>query len=110
MKKTVFTLAAAAFIAGILLSGCNSSSQKIEKAEDKVQKAKEDVIDAKNELNLALQDSVTDFQHVKTVFQNQILANEKSIAELKFSIARAARKTRPSMRKSWLNWKKEITI
>ncbi|MGM0621697.1 MAG: hypothetical protein ACQETJ_11675 [Bacteroidota bacterium] len=90
MKKIVFTLAATAFIAGIFLTSCNSSSQKIENAEDNVQDAKEAVVDAKSDLNQAYQDSITEFQQFKTDFQNQISANEKTIAGLKLSIADAS--------------------
>jgi len=94
MKKIVITLAATVFIAGMLLTSCNSTSQKIENAEDKVQNAKEAVVDAKSELNLALQDSVTEFQQFKTEFQNQITANEKSIAGLRLSIVDASRENK----------------
>lgn len=94
MKKIVFTLAATAFIAGILLTSCNSSSKKIENAEDKVLDAKEAVIDAQSDLNLARQDSVTEFQKFKTEFQNQISANEKSIAGLKLTIAGASQENK----------------
>lgn len=89
MKKIVFTLAATAFFAGILFTSCNSSSQKIDNAEDKVLDAQEQVIDAKIDLTQARQDSITEFQQFKTDFQNQISANEKAIAGLKLSIADA---------------------
>ncbi|MBN1819569.1 MAG: hypothetical protein JW833_02570 [Prolixibacteraceae bacterium] len=90
MKKIIFTLAVTVFIAGILVTSCNSPSQKIENAEENVLDAKEAVIDAQSDLNLALQDSVTEFQQFKTEFQNQIIANEKTIAGLKLSIAGAS--------------------
>jgi len=85
MKKIIFTLAATAFITGILLTSCNSPSQKIKNAGDKVQDAKEAVTDAESNMNLARQDSITEFQQFKTEYQNQISANEKSIAGLKLS-------------------------
>jgi predicted RNase H-like nuclease (RuvC/YqgF family) len=90
MKKIVFTLAATAFFAGILFTSCNSSSQKINNAEDKVLDAQEQVIDAKIDLTQARQDSITEFQQFKTDFQNQIIANEKTISGLKVSIADAS--------------------
>jgi hypothetical protein len=94
MKKLVFNLAATVFFAGILFTSCNSSSQKIENAEDKVLDAKEAVIDAQSDLNLARQDSVTEFQQFKTDFQNQISANEKSIAGLKINYVGANKESK----------------
>jgi hypothetical protein len=90
VKKTVYTLAATALITVTILTSCNSSSRKIDNAEDKLQNAKEAVIDAKTDLNLAVQDSITEFQQFKTESQNQIIANEKSIAGLKLSFADAS--------------------
>jgi plasmid maintenance system killer protein len=94
MRKLVCTLAASLFIAGLLFTGCTSSSKKIEHAEDKVLDAKEAVIDAQSDLNLARQDSITEFQQLKTAFQNQISANEKSIAGLKLKIVDASQENR----------------
>lgn len=94
MKKNVFTLAATAFSAVVILTSCNSSSQKIDNAEDKLDDARESVIDAKSDLNMALQDSITEFQQIKTEFQNQIIANEKSIAGLKLSFEDASQENK----------------
>ncbi len=90
MKKIVFNLTAIVFIAGILLTACNSQSQKIDNAEKNVLDAKEAVIDAQSDLNLARQDSVTEFQQFKLEFENRITANEKSIEELKVKIVNAS--------------------
>ncbi|MCA1757855.1 MAG: hypothetical protein LC649_10400 [Bacteroidales bacterium] len=94
MKKTVFTLAATAFIAVIIITSCNSSSQKIENAEDNLQNAKEAVIDARTDLNLAVLDSITEFQQFKLESQNEIIANEKSIAGLKLRFADASQENK----------------
>ncbi len=94
MKKTIFTLAATAFFAAILLAGCNSSWKKIENAEDKVKDSKEAVIDAKIDLNQARKDSLAEFQQFKTAYQNEISANEKTIAGLKLSYAGATRENK----------------
>lgn len=90
MKKIIFILAATVFSAGLLFTSCNSTSKKIENAEDDVQDAKEAVIDAQSDLNQAIQDSITEFQQFRIEYQNQILANEKSIAALKISVAKAS--------------------
>jgi len=94
MKKIVSTLAATMFVAGILLTSCFSPSQKIDNAEKKVMDAKEAVIDAQIDLNQVRQDSITEFQQFNTEFQNQIIANEKSIAALKLSFVGASRENK----------------
>lgn len=94
MKKSIFTLASTVFMSVIILTGCNSSSQKIENAEDNLQNAKEAVIDARTDLNVAVRDSITEFQQFKTESQNEIIANEKSIAGLKLSYADASQENR----------------
>ena len=40
MKKTIFMLAVTAFVAGAMLTSCQSSSEKVESAQEKVQDAK----------------------------------------------------------------------
>lgn len=90
MKKIIFTLVATVFIAGMLLTSCNTKSQKVENAEEELQDAREDVTNARIDLNLARQDSINEFQLFKTNSQNQIIANERTIAGLKLSIADAS--------------------
>ncbi len=94
MKKTLFTLSATVLITGILLTSCDSTSKKIENAEGNVLDAKEAVLDAESDLNQARQDSITEFQQFKIKHQNQILANEKSIADLRLSIAGASQENK----------------
>jgi peptidoglycan hydrolase CwlO-like protein len=84
MKNTILTLATAAFVAGTMLTGCQSSAKKVENAENKVQDAKEKVVEAKQELNKDLNDSI---QLFKKESEEKIVANEKSITELKAKIA-----------------------
>jgi hypothetical protein len=89
MKKTIFTLAITVFIVGTIFTGCVSPSQKLENAEDKVIDAKNAVLDARSELNQAYQDSITEFQQFKIEAENRIIANEKSIEELRVKIVSA---------------------
>ena len=85
MKNTILTLAVAVFMAGTMLTGCQSSAKKVENAEEKVQDAKDKVVEAKQEQNQEMNDSIQQF---KKESQEKISANEKSIAEFKARIAK----------------------
>lgn len=78
-------------MAGTMFTGCQSSSTKVENAQDKVQEAKDKVIEAKQELNQTIKDSIQQF---KKESQEQINANEKSIAEFKVKIAKERKENR----------------
>jgi outer membrane murein-binding lipoprotein Lpp len=85
MKKTLFTLAAAVCITGAMLSGCQSSADKVKEAEEKLQKANEKVDIANQELNQALKDSIQQFRKES---EADLAANEKSIAEYRIKISK----------------------
>ncbi|MBN1821920.1 MAG: hypothetical protein JW833_14455 [Prolixibacteraceae bacterium] len=91
MRKILFMLAATTFIAGAIFTGCNSPSQKLENAEENVIDAKKAVLDAQSDLNQARQDSITEYQQFKIEFENKIIANEKSIEELRTKIVSAGK-------------------
>lgn len=56
--------------------------------------AKEAVLDAESELNQARQDSITEFLKFKIEHQNQIRANEKSIADLRLGLASVSKENK----------------
>lgn len=87
MKKTIFMLAATMFVAGTILSGCSSDTQKTENAELKVEDAKADVKDAEQNLTEAQQgEEISDFQKFKNECNEEINNNERRIAELRIEI------------------------
>ncbi len=83
MKKTIFTLAVTMVIAGAMITGCQSSAEKVESAQDKVKTAEDNVTVANQELNQAIKDSIRQF---KKESEEQITAYDKSIAEFKVKI------------------------
>jgi uncharacterized protein YccT (UPF0319 family) len=80
MYKSLFILALALPLAGFMITGCQQSDSKVEKARDKLQDAEEQVVVANQELNQTLNDSI---QLFKKESGELIISYEKSIAELK---------------------------
>jgi len=77
MKKIIFTIAIMVSMVFSMFIGCQSSSKKIDNAQENVVKANE-------ELYQALKDSIQQF---RTVTQAKLIANEKQLAEYKVKIA-----------------------
>jgi len=87
MKNRVLILTVSAFMAGTVLTNCQSSAKKVENAEDKVQGAMIDLADAQKGLNKTRQDSISEYQKFKKESEEKIAAHDKSIAEFKARIA-----------------------
>lgn len=76
MKKSILTMVALAFIMGAMLSGCNSSKQKMENAE-------EDVVEANEALDQARADYLADMEQFRKEAEAETISNDQMIAELK---------------------------
>lgn len=74
MKNSILTMTAIALIASAVVTGCNTSSQKVENAEDKVAAAEQD-------LTKANQEYLADLRKYREEVAMKIAANNKSIAE-----------------------------
>ena len=93
MKKSIFTLVITVFMAGAMLTGCQTSVKKVENAQDKVQDAKDKVVIANQELDQAVKDSIRQFRKESEEWIN---ANEKRIAELRVKISKENKEIRAS--------------
>jgi peptidoglycan hydrolase CwlO-like protein len=91
MKTTIFTLAATLLITGTLFTGCQSSADKVENANEKVDEAIDNVAVAQQELNQAIRDSIQQF---KKESEEKINAYEQNIAEFKAKIAKEKNEAR----------------
>jgi len=99
MRKPILSITVIVLMVVLIMStGCNSSSKKIENAKENVQNANENVIDANQELNQALNDSIQDF---KKIAEDQITANEKSLALYKARIVKENKKNKADYEKEW---------
>lgn len=85
MKTIIFTLAATAFMAGTISTGCDSKAEKTEAAQEEVQEAKQDLKEAQNDLNTEAykQAKAEEWAAFKIETENKIASNETRIAELK---------------------------
>jgi hypothetical protein len=76
MKKTILLQIASILIFGAILTGCYSSAEKVENAQNNVAAANDD-------LNKANQEYLADVENYKIEATAKIEANNKSIAEFK---------------------------
>jgi hypothetical protein len=74
MKKSILALAACSIITGAMFTGCSTSSQKVENAQDKV-------IQANEELAIANKEYLADIDNYRTETAGRIAANDESIKE-----------------------------
>jgi hypothetical protein len=86
MKYKYFILTAIVFFAGAILTGCNTNREN--KAED----AKENVDQAYQDLKDARAEYEKDWLQFKSNAESKIIANEKSINDLKVEIKSASGK------------------
>lgn len=93
MKKSISTLAlAAAFIVALFATGCQSSSQKADKAEDKVVNAKEDLMKAEAKAAELKLKAAEEWKIFKAEAETKIGENDRSIADLRDKMKVAGKK------------------
>lgn len=79
MKKTIFTLGVTMLIAGIMIMGCQSSTKKLENAQN-------EVADAYDKLDAANDEYLADVEKYRIETAERIAVNDKSISEFKTRI------------------------
>jgi hypothetical protein len=92
MKKTISFLTATTFAVAIILTSCDSSSEKVENAQD-------DVTKATIALDEANREYLTDIEKYRVETAEKILANEKNIMELNLLIANEKKEARADYKK-----------
>ncbi|MCB2222151.1 MAG: hypothetical protein KQI35_17340 [Bacteroidetes bacterium] len=98
MKKTIFILAIATIVAGTLITSCELTNKKAEKAPDKMQNTLND-----DELQLEegrlTGDSISEYQKFKIESEEKILAFENTIADFKIKIENGKKETKAEYEK-----------
>lgn len=92
MRKSILALAACTFLAGIILTSCNSSSKKVGEAQDAV-------IEARQDLDAARKEYLADIENFRKETASRIAANDRRIAELKANIAHEKSEARADYKK-----------
>jgi hypothetical protein len=80
MKKKISRIVSLAFTACVILTGCDTPAEKVEKASV-------NVIEANQKLDKAEADYAADVETFRRESEAKIIANEKSMAELQAKIA-----------------------
>ena len=90
MKKLILSLAVVAFMAGTLSTSFGQVvDKKSEKARENLKEEKKDVVVAKHDLAVAKKDSVTEYQTLTNESNLKFKSNEKSITDLRTTIAKS---------------------
>jgi hypothetical protein len=79
MKKSILICTASIFMAAVVFTSCQSSSEKVEDATI-------DLLEAERDLDKAAQEYLTDLENFRKEAAKKIAVNEKSIADFKARI------------------------
>ena len=86
MKNMISTIAIFALIAGTVITGCDSSSKKVEVAREEVKTSQDNAQVAQDNLNKAIQDSTNEFLKFKSESDMKIDNYEKTISAIKVKL------------------------
>lgn len=92
MKKSIFIIASATLISGLVLTSCSTSSEKVENAE-------QGVTEANNALENANQEYLTDMENYRTETTTKIAANNQSIADFNIRIDKEKKEVKADYQK-----------
>ena len=76
MKKSIFALAACIMTTSVIFTGCNSSSAKVDQAQENVKQANRDLDQANREY-------LADMANYKKETEARIAANDQMISDMK---------------------------
>ena len=97
MKQTFIKIAFVTFIAGLMITSCQPSTQKVENAKEDLNAAKEQVVEARQDYNQAVKDSVIQFRKDSEV---RISENERLIAAFKANLSKMEKATQVKYEKT----------
>lgn len=92
MKKSIFAMATATLIMSVAFTSCNTSSQKVENAEN-------NVIEANEDLDKANQEYLDEIESYRRETADKIAANNRSIEEFNARIENEKEQARAEYRK-----------
>ncbi len=92
MKKSILLFTASTLLTGAILTSCSTPAEKVENAETNVTEANE-------ELDQANDEYLADITSYRTMTDDKIAANEKSIAEFEARIANEKKEAKADYQK-----------
>lgn len=92
MKKSILILASATLVSSLALTSCNSSSEKVDNAEQAV-------TDANNALEKANQEYFADIDNYRTETAEKIAANNQSIIDFNLRIEKEKKEVKDDYKK-----------
>ena len=92
MKKSISAIAASLFVAGVILTSCNTSAEKVENAQNNVTEANKD-------LDKANQEYLADVENYRKETAGKIAANYQSIVDFNAKIEHETKKTKATYKK-----------
>ncbi|PIQ14694.1 MAG: peptidase M23 [Flavobacteriales bacterium CG18_big_fil_WC_8_21_14_2_50_32_9] len=92
MKKSILVFTSVTLLSGMVFLGCESSSEKVDTAEQAV-------TDANNELEQANQEYLADIENYRTETSSKIEANNQSIADFNLRIAKEKKEVKEDYKK-----------
>jgi len=92
MKKSILVFTSVTLLSGMVFLGCESSSEKVDTAEQAV-------TDANNELDQANQEYLADIENYRTETSSKIEANNQSIADFNLRIAKEKKEVKEDYKK-----------
>lgn len=94
MKNSLKYFIAIPFLAGLILTGCQSSEEKVQNARENVTEAKQDLNEEKADANAEQQKEANEaaYKSYKMEAETRMDANEAMIADIKTDIRKAGKK------------------
>jgi len=92
MKKSILLLTASALIVGAFLASCNTSSEKVENAQNNVKEANKD-------LDKANEEYLKDVENYRKETADKVMSNDQIIAELKAKLKHEKKEAKAEYKK-----------
>jgi hypothetical protein len=102
MKNKILKIASLAFTVGAILSGCETSAEKVAKAEINLNQANKDLDEAQEEY-------VADIENYRKETDEKIIANQKSMAEFETRVSNEKKEDRNDYNKKIIALQQENT-
>ena len=99
MKNSIVTLAALTFTTMAIITGCKTSSDKVENAKAEIIEANKDLVKANEDLVKVNKEYLADIENYKKITSDRMAANDKRIMDFNERISKKKKKAAEQYRK-----------